>query len=196
MIYIVRHGQTDGNKNMILMGQQDWDLNETGRNQAEQFGLQQIQGKHFDVALTSTLLRASNTLDISFKAGNVSVGQIIKHDGLKERKYGDAEGITVTKEDWAKFWVKDSEIKIPNAETIADVEKRALKMTQFISQFKGKNIILYSHGDFIRVFVSVLYDNHLKISDYSKVQGIENCELVSFDWSLLSKQDITFDIEP
>lgn len=65
-LYFVRHGQTDNNKNRIVNGgNDDLDLNETGREQAKQTAEAiKKSGIQFDRIISSPLARAVNTTKI------------------------------------------------------------------------------------------------------------------------------------
>lgn len=56
-IYIVRHGETQSNKESIIQGQLDTELNETGIEQARRVA-DVLRCVHFDAAYSSDLVRA------------------------------------------------------------------------------------------------------------------------------------------
>lgn len=57
-VYLVRHGETDANRQGIVQGQLDTQLNELGKNQAELVALR-LRSVSFDIALASDLSRAT-----------------------------------------------------------------------------------------------------------------------------------------
>lgn len=57
-IYVVRHGETDENKQGVMQGHLDTRLNDTGIKQAHLAG-QALKDIQFDIAFTSDLERAS-----------------------------------------------------------------------------------------------------------------------------------------
>ena len=61
-IYLMRHGETDWNRELRLQGQQDVPLNDAGRAQAVEAG-QRLRraGLRFDRVISSSLCRASET---------------------------------------------------------------------------------------------------------------------------------------
>lgn len=101
---MTRHGQTDWNLLGKIQGQTDIELNDTGRNQAEETGMQ-IQNEKIDLIITSPLKRAKETAEIINKNFNVS---IIEDDRLLERKYGRNEGST--KEDIQEMEKKNPDV--------------------------------------------------------------------------------------
>ena len=79
-ILLVRHGETNYNKNRLIQGHSDIELNETGRNQATSAG-EKLSDHNIDYAFSSPLKRAVETarlmLDNSNNSQNVSK-EIIK----------------------------------------------------------------------------------------------------------------------
>ncbi|MEK1831722.1 histidine phosphatase family protein [Priestia megaterium] len=60
MLYLIRHGQTDWNKNKLIQGHADIPLNEAGKQQAKRVA-ERFRDIHIDVIYTSDLLRAQET---------------------------------------------------------------------------------------------------------------------------------------
>jgi uncharacterized phosphatase len=52
MLYLIRHGQTDWNKNKLIQGHADIPLNEAGRQQAKRVA-ERFRDIHIDVVYTS-----------------------------------------------------------------------------------------------------------------------------------------------
>ena len=88
MIYIIRHGQTEQNKLMLIQGQRDFPLNETGEEQAGAArDLLRAREVSFDRVYSSPLGRAKRTAEI------VTDGAPMKVDPrLIEMDYGPYEG--------------------------------------------------------------------------------------------------------
>ena len=87
VIYIIRHGQTDWNKEKVMQGQTDIPLNETGKEQAREQG-EKLKNIVFDYIFCSPLTRTKQTLkNLNVKCKT----KIIYDDRLKERNYGEFE---------------------------------------------------------------------------------------------------------
>ena len=80
MIYLVRHGQTDDNKNHIIQGNKP--LNETGKQQVEETA-ETLKDVDFDICFCSPLVRTIQTLDV-IKKYHENL-PIVYDDRLKER---------------------------------------------------------------------------------------------------------------
>ncbi|CAD8045668.1 unnamed protein product [Paramecium sonneborni] len=62
-IWLVRHGQTEGNKLQILQGQDDGQLSALGVKQAEALG-KRIKKENFDIVFVSDLARTKQTFEL------------------------------------------------------------------------------------------------------------------------------------
>ena len=91
-IYLVRHGETEKNKERLLQGRSNLPLNETGIRQAEEAGRYfRERGITFDRIYSSPLLRAVQTARII--AGEDT--ELIPDDRLLEMDYGPWEGTSL-----------------------------------------------------------------------------------------------------
>jgi len=90
-IYIVRHGETDWNREGIYQGHTDTPLNEDGRKTAERLGhtLSKIK---ISCIYSSDLLRARETAEIINRFLNVPVCYT---QDLRELNFGDWTGISI-----------------------------------------------------------------------------------------------------
>lgn len=95
-LYIVRHGETDWNKQRKIQGQADICLNDFGRHLAEETakGLADV---HFDLCFTSPLSRAKETAQIILRGRNI---RIIDEPRLEEMSFGEYEGKCCSSEGW------------------------------------------------------------------------------------------------
>lgn len=90
-ITLVRHGQTDWNRDGRYQGSSDIPLNEAGREQAQSVG-QRLRGRSFDAVFASPLARAWETAEIIATVLSLAGPQALP--GIRERSYGQAEGMT------------------------------------------------------------------------------------------------------
>ena len=89
-LYLVRHGETDWNRQRRIQGLTDIPLNDTGREQARATG-RALGRRAFDGIFSSPLGRALETARII--AGEVGLPEPSVIDALAERNYGEAEGM-------------------------------------------------------------------------------------------------------
>ena len=162
---LLRHGESLWNKENRFTGWVDVPLTDLGREQAEKAGeLIKKEGLRFQVAYTSVLNRAIETLEIVMKTIQQNI-PVIKDSALNERMYGDLQGLN--KEDTAKkygdqqvhIWRRSYDIKPPNGESLEDTQKRTIPffMNCIMTDIKeGKNVLVVAHGNSLRSIVMYL----------------------------------------
>jgi 2,3-bisphosphoglycerate-dependent phosphoglycerate mutase len=93
-LVLIRHGQTVFNKEKIFTGWTESELTEQGLSEAHQAGvLLKRDGFHFDLAFTSVLHRAIETLEIVLAEMGESGIPVHQSWRLNERHYGALQGI-------------------------------------------------------------------------------------------------------
>ncbi|MBK4361519.1 2,3-diphosphoglycerate-dependent phosphoglycerate mutase [Candidatus Hamiltonella defensa] len=93
-LILVRHGESEWNKENRFTGWADVDLSEKGRVEAQQAGnLLKKKGFSFDFAYTSVLRRATHTLSIILDVLQQQNLPIEKSWRLNERHYGALQGL-------------------------------------------------------------------------------------------------------
>ena len=152
---LVRHGQTDWNRERRIQGTTDIPLNDTGRTQARDAG--QALRDTLDGApariVASDLSRAHETARIIADELGATAPRL--YPGLRECGYGDAEG--VTDEEFFARWGSWTDAVVPNAETPAVVRTRAVAALQQIDRDiraehapAAQTVVVVTHGALIR----------------------------------------------
>jgi 2,3-bisphosphoglycerate-dependent phosphoglycerate mutase len=92
-VVIIRHGESEWNSKNIFTGWTDVNLSEKGILEAKQAGIKlREKGFSFDVAFTSYLVRAKETLNIVLQELNQNI-PIYYSWRLNERHYGALQGM-------------------------------------------------------------------------------------------------------
>lgn len=152
---LVRHGQTDWNLARRIQGSTDVPLNSTGRAQADATGRALATGD-WDAIFTSPLSRASETASII--ATHVSLGAPTPLDGMAERRYGEAEGLTGP--EILARWPEGT--PVPGRESREAVVERALPtLVELAERHDGESLIVVSHGGVIGSLVRHVTDHAL-----------------------------------
>ena len=91
-LYLVRHGETDWNKKMLLQGREDIPLNEEGIRQAHECGkaFRDKMKNQIDRIVSSPLARATKTAEII--AMYLDIDEIEIEENLTEREFGILSG--------------------------------------------------------------------------------------------------------
>ena len=138
-ICLVRHGETEWNNLGKLQGREDIPLNKVGINQIKDTA-NYLKDFYWDVIITSPLLRARESAEIIAK-GIIDI-KIVEDDNFIERDYGKASGMTSEER---KIHFPDG--KWTGVEPSEQLRNRTVKaLLKYINEYKGKNIIIVSHG--------------------------------------------------
>ncbi|MCW3464433.1 histidine phosphatase family protein [Chitinophaga nivalis] len=151
-IAIIRHGTTAWNKAGKLQGHSDIPLDEEGKLQAARLG-QRLTAETWDLLYSSHLLRARQTAAII--AAETGIPEVIQDNRLGEAGGGLIEGTTEEErvKQWGEAW-KTMDLGMESNEAI---RSRGLAFIhELLAENAGKNILLVSHGSFIRQLLSVL----------------------------------------
>ncbi|MBP5343293.1 histidine phosphatase family protein [bacterium] len=107
-LYLIRHGETDQNKNEIIQGRGDFKLSVSGISQAQEAGKTLKTNNYiFTKAYSSPLSRAYDTLSLILKEMDLDLNIIIKNN-LIERDFGELEGLKLTKDVRMRFIAEDA----------------------------------------------------------------------------------------
>lgn len=119
-LVLIRHGESDWNKQNRFTGWTDVELSETGRQEATDAGKSlKDKGYDFDVCYTSYLKRAIHTLNNVLYELDREWLPVIKSWKLNERHYGALQGLnkadTAAKygDEQVKIWRRSFDIKPP-----------------------------------------------------------------------------------
>jgi len=163
--YIMRHGETDLNKNGIVQGRGiNSDLNATGIQQGEAF-FKMYKNIAFDKIYTSTLKRTHQTV-AKFIDRGIAWEQL---EGLDELAWGIYEGQKSTPELRNAFkilienWNQGNfDVKTDGGESPNEVFTRQAKAVQYITPKPNeKNILICMHGRAMRLLFCLLLNKSL-----------------------------------
>lgn len=157
IIYVFRHGQTTDNADMIFSGWRDVDLTELGVEQALELA-DKLKDVKFDLLITSDLIRAKRTMELAMSKNESAKNlTIIEEPSIKERSYGDWEGISKLEKLLEEPSAKENRRRIdftpPNGESMLDVRDRVFDLLDDlvpeIINYK-MTVAISCHGNSIR----------------------------------------------
>lgn len=165
-LVLVRHGESQWNLENRFTGWVDVPLSPKGIEEADRAGDRlKAEGIHFDVAYTSVLQRAQNTLaQILAKLGQQGI-PVHKDQALNERHYGDLQGLNKAEtalkfgDEQVKIWRRSYDVAPPKGESLKDTAARTLPYfnAHVLKDLKaGKNVIIAAHGNSLRSIVMEL----------------------------------------
>ena len=137
-LLLVRHGETDWNRELRIQGSSDTALNATGRAQALELA-RDLADVPFDAVYSSDLGRARETAEIVV----ADRGLDVRLDAaLRERNFGSWEGLTR-----AEIADRFPDLEQHDGETDDDVRERVLAaVDRIVAAHPGKEVLVVSHG--------------------------------------------------
>lgn len=122
-LVLIRHGESEWNRQNLFTGWTDVDLSETGVKEAQAAGkLLKEGGYDFDICYTSYLKRAIHTLNLTLEALDREWLPVIKTWRLNERHYGALQGLNKAEtaqkygEEQVKIWRRSFDVQPPALE--------------------------------------------------------------------------------
>lgn len=199
-VYFVGHGESQGN----CAG-----IHQDGTTQLSEYGLKQAEtvARRFkrisvDVIFSSDFIRAAKTAEmisriVQKKIVHLPILREMKRPTEIEGKHHKApETMSIKK--ILEEHSEDPSWHFSDEENIYDFRKRALDFIDFLSKQQHKNIVVVSHGLFIRMIVAVMMiGSDAPIDEYHKIfrflkhknTGITLCRRDKDHWSLVTWND-------
>ena len=153
-LYVLRHGQTDYNKEGRFQGQNNIELNEEGIKQVKETA-KLLRNINFDKVYVSPLKRAIDTAKIVVPDKELEID-----NRIIERSFGKLEG---------KEAIIDYEERIEefNIESIDELERRVKNFLKDIISSCNKNILVVTHGGVAQI-INKLLDKNYNESNFKK----------------------------
>ena len=167
-LYVMRHGETDGNKIRLLQGRLDKHLNENGRKQAVKAG-EYLKKIPFDACYVSPLSRTMETAELATGRDRTT---FIPEERIIEISFGSMEGSTLEEldADFRDFFL-------------------AARITDFLEELKTKpyqHVLAVSHGAAIHALLLVVEKRELSTFWQQDIGncGITELELIGGEWQI------------
>lgn len=174
-IYLIRHGETDWNREGRIQGRRDIALNERGEKQAMQ-AAQVLAGKRFAALITSPLVRAKKTGALLCRFAEV--GEVREDERLLERDFGELDGEVFQE----SFRALMREGKVKGLEELSWVRQRMLEAVTSYAHTYEEDVIVVSHGAALRELLQALDEEIAKV----------RIQLKNVSFSVLEWQDEAF----
>jgi 2,3-bisphosphoglycerate-dependent phosphoglycerate mutase len=163
LLVLVRHGQSEWNLKNLFTGWRDPGLTEKGVDEAHAAGKAlKSAGLQFDVAYTSALSRAQETLRIMLDELGQAGLATIRDAALNERDYGELTGLNKDDararwgEEQVHVWRRSFDVPPPGGESLKDTAARTLPYfhKEIMPRVKaGERVLVAAHGNSLRSII-------------------------------------------
>lgn len=158
---LIRHGQTDYNRDHKFFGMTDIALNNTGKKQVRRLR-KELKSENVECVYVSDLQRCRETAKaIGFSKSPVFSGK------LREMSFGDWEGLDYKQimSDFAKEWQewRDNWVNftVPGGESFQQMSDRVIGMFETIKASVENTAALVTHGGCIRALLAHYLNSNL-----------------------------------
>jgi probable phosphoglycerate mutase len=153
-LLLVRHAMCDTVGKTIAGRMPGVCLNEEGREQALRTAAR-LKSRQISHVYSGPLQRAIETAD-AIRAATNARGSVL--EDLNEIDFGDWTGAALadldSRDDWRRFNTQRSVARIPNGETMLEVQVRVVRATETIARLHAdETVVAVTHGDVIRAAV-------------------------------------------
>ena len=185
-LLLIRHGESEANREAYFAGQMDPELMEKGIEQAMMSAEFVKENYTVSAIYSSDLQRAYRTAECF---SDVLGLDIIKEEGLREINGGNFQGKKYSElqklypEEYGNLWFNDTgNVRCPNGESMKELGERAISSLERIAkENKGKTVLVSTHAAVIRVAQCIVERGSVE-------------ELVKTPWvSNASVTEITYD---
>ena len=160
-LFLIRHGETEWNRQNRLQGNSDIHLSPEGFHQAQTLA-KHAPFKHADAIYSSDLARAMDTAIILAERFNLTIKMMPE---LREMNYGDWEGRIISElleespKAFGKFFTNPEKCHPPHGETFLESQARVMiGIREIIAKHEGQSVIVVSHGAAIRLILGAALD--------------------------------------
>lgn len=189
-LFIVRHGETDYNREKRIAGQLDVPLNELGRAQARATA-ELLKDESIAAVYASDLLRAAETAQFIAAKHKLDV---ISFKELRERSYGHWEGKLSEEierlfpEEYEQLRQAPLDFVPPGGESRKELYERVTKkLNEILAGHSAESVVIVSHGGPIRAMINYVIAQELGIPVPQQSQVRIDADLCSV--SLLSHDE-------
>lgn len=148
-LIVVRHGETDFNREQRFQGQVDVPLNAVGRAQARRLA-QALAAERFDLLLSSDLQRARQT---AAPLADARATQADAQPAWREQAFGVLDGLSVAEirsrhpDLWAAWLRHDADYALPGGESVRQFHARVVgALRELVRRHEGRRLLVVTHG--------------------------------------------------
>lgn len=188
IIYLMRHGLIQSNRNKIYAGWSDEELCQEGLADIIEVS-KKLKKLNIEKIYTSPIRRAVQTAKVVADFLNK---EIVIEENLQEMMLGPWEGLSEDEvarkfpREYALWNAKPSKLSIQGRETLNEVQERALgAINNIIENSNSSAILAVTHVALIRILI--IYYNNLLMDTYRKID-IPSVSVYKLDLGIQSKK--------
>ncbi len=175
-LILIRHGETDYNRDNRFLGHTDIGINETGRKQAKRLKAI-LSGEEIHEVYCSDLIRCRETAEIIGFEKEIEFTQ-----NLREMNFGEWEGLMwkellASHRDeytrWRDDWINRS---IPGGESFHDMSRKVITEIERIKENDGIKAVV-THGGCIRTVIGHYLMDSLERSWHFQIDNGTICRI-------------------
>ncbi|HWV34047.1 MAG TPA: histidine phosphatase family protein [Thermomicrobiales bacterium] len=177
-LFLVRHGQTEGNARHLFIGSTDMPLDPVGARQAKRIG-DRFASLHIDALISSPMLRARQT---AAEISRTTHKEIEIVPGLSEIDFGDLEGYTIEQvvQQFPEIrdkldLIEETDIAWPGGESRSGFNARVLAgFLGILERYVDQTVAVVCHGGVIGSFIAQIEGG--SPNDFA-TYAFQNCSL-------------------
>jgi 2,3-bisphosphoglycerate-dependent phosphoglycerate mutase len=152
-LILIRHGETDWNRQLRFQGQVDVPLNDTGLEQARRVGVRLAKETKHQL-ISSDLIRTQQTAKpIQQHNGQVLLPPTLLSAGLREQNFGLVDGMRVSEiqaqfpKAWAQWLQFDPDFSFVDGESTRAFNQRVMDtVLALVDAHEMQTLVLVTHG--------------------------------------------------
>jgi probable phosphoglycerate mutase len=148
-LIVIRHGETEWNREKRMQGTTDTQLSDIGRLQAQALG-RRLAARPFGALYSSDLSRARDTARAIAEHRGI---EVVTDPRLQERRFGIFEGLLAAEiiarypEEHARFSSRDPDYEVPGGESATRFTQRCLGcLAEIAGRHSGGEVVVVTHG--------------------------------------------------
>lgn len=198
ILYLVRHGQSEGNVKGVASGSTDHPITPLGEQQAINLG-KKLNHINFDKVFSSDLTRARRTAELILLDRKLEISTT---KALRERNFGELEGESIAElhklfDSWNKFpYTEQLKFRPPNGESGEEVISRFITFLREIAiGYPDNTILITTHGSVMYSFITHL--GYAKDEEIKKVNNTAWIKVISdgIDFQINEMEGVVIEYE-
>ncbi len=182
-LWLIRHGESTGNRDGVLQGQEDHPLSPFGHEQCKRLA-ERLGTTRFSALYSSDLTRATETAGYLAQRWGIETRT---DQRLREIDVGEWSGLpnqTIAErfpEEWQRWQDRDPTLKRGGGESYADAQLRVtMAITQIAKQHPGERFAMVMHGGVMRAYLASLLALDLRLIWHFSIMNTGICKIRPF----------------